>query len=364
MIMTDHQSDRPLRRGWTTGACAAAAAKAATRALLGGGFPDPVSITLPKGQKPSFALSRQVLADGRATAGVIKDAGDDPDITDGAEVVVSVEASEPGGGVAFKAGEGVGTVTLPGLPLAVGEPAINPAPRRMIAEALQAVAGEFGAAVDFTVTVSIPGGERLAEKTLNGRLGIRGGLSVLGTTGVVVPYSCSAWVASIHQGVDVARATGLDHIAGATGSNSEAAVKALHGLPEEGLIGMGDFAGGLFKYLRRHPVPRLTVAGGFAKMVKLAQGHLDLHSARSKVDFRQLAGLLEGLEAPVEAVRRARTANTAAEVLGIARSLNLPLAEQVARQAREVALANLDDTIAVDAVVFDRDGGLVGHAGP
>ncbi len=362
--MTDHHSDSPLRRGWTTGACAAAAAKAAARALLGGGFPDPVSVTLPKGQKPSFALSRQVLADGRATAGVIKDAGDDPDITDGAEVVVSVEASEPGGGVAFKAGEGVGTVTLPGLPLAVGEPAINPAPRRMIAEALRAMADEFGAAADFTVTVSIPGGERLAEKTLNGRLGIRGGLSVLGTTGVVVPYSCSAWVASIHQGVDVARATGLDHIAGATGSTSEAAVKVLHGLPEEALIGMGDFAGGLFKYLRGHPVPRLTVAGGFAKMVKLAQGHLDLHSAKSKIDFRQLAGLLEGFEAPVEAVRRARAANTAVEVLEMARGLDLPLGDMVAARVRNEALRHVGCTMAVDAVVFDRDGGLVGHAGP
>ncbi|MEE9545455.1 MAG: cobalt-precorrin-5B (C(1))-methyltransferase [Rhodospirillales bacterium] len=362
--MTDHHSDSPLRRGWTTGACAAAAAKAAARALLGGGFPDPVSVTLPKGQKPSFALSRQVLADGRATAGVIKDAGDDPDITDGAEVVVSVEASEPGGGVAFKAGEGVGTVTLPGLPLAVGEPAINPAPRRMIAEALRAVADEFGAAADFTVTVSIPGGERLAEKTLNGRLGIRGGLSVLGTTGVVVPYSCSAWVASIHQGVDVARATSLAHMAGATGSTSEAAVKVLHGLPEEALIGMGDFAGGLFKYLRGHPVPRLTVAGGFAKMVKLAQGHLDLHSAKSKIDFRQLAGLLEGFEAPVEAVRRARAANTAVEVLEMARGLDLPLGDMVAARVRDEALGHIGCTMAVDAVVFDRDGGLVGHAGP
>ncbi len=362
--MTDHHSGRPLRRGWTTGACAAAAAKAAAHALLGGGFPDPVSVTLPKGQKPSFALSRQVLADGRATAGVIKDAGDDPDITDGAEVVVSVVASEPGDGVTFKAGKGVGTVTLPGLPLAVGEPAINPAPRRMIAEALKTVADEFGAAADFTLTVSIPGGERLAEKTLNGRLGIRGGLSVLGTTGVVVPYSCSAWIASIHQGVDVARATGLDHIAGATGSNSEAAVKVLHGLPEEALIGMGDFAGGLFKYLRGHPVPRLTVAGGFAKMCKLAQGRLDLHSAKSRVDTDALAEMAAFLGAPAEAVAFARAANTAAEVLEMARGLDLPLGDMVAARAREVVLANLDGAIAVDVAVFGREGKLAGHAGP
>src|SRR5207253_5935355 len=137
---------------------------------------------------------------------------------------------------------------------------------------------------DVTVTIAIPGGERLAERTMNGRLGIVGGLSVLGTTGIVVPYSCSSWIHAIRRGIDVARAAGIDHIAAATGTTSERAVQRLYDLPEHALIDMGDFVGGTLKYLRRHPMPRLTLAGGFAKIAKLAQGDLDLHSSRSRVD--------------------------------------------------------------------------------
>ena len=129
----------------------------------------------------------------------------------------------------------------------------------------------------------------MAAKTLNARLGIVGGLSILGTTGVVIPYSCAAWIASIHNGIDVARATGLTHVAGATGRTSEAAVKALYDLPETALLDMGDFVGGTLKYLRTHPVPRVTIAGGIAKITKLAQGMLDLHSARGRVELGALA---------------------------------------------------------------------------
>ena len=178
----------------------------------------------------------------------------------------------------FHAGEGVGTITLEGLQLPPGEAAINTVPRRMIADALSEIAGHLP---DVAVTISIPGGEELAKRTMNARLGIVGGLSILGTTGIVVPYSCSAWIHSIHRGIDVARAAGLTHIAAATGSTSERAVQVLHGLPEIALIDMGDFVGGTLKYLRRHPVPRLTLAGGFAKLAKLGQGALDLHSGRS-----------------------------------------------------------------------------------
>ncbi|HET9019900.1 MAG TPA: cobalt-precorrin-5B (C(1))-methyltransferase, partial [Acetobacteraceae bacterium] len=255
----------PLRRGWTTGACATAAAKAAGAALLTGDFPDPVEITLPRGQRVAFALAETRRDGGAATAGVVKDAGDDPDVTHGALVRATVRAAPPGSGVLFRAGPGVGTVTRPGLPLPPGEPAINPVPRQMIRAAL----AEIGLA-DAEVTISVQDGEKLAGRTLNGRLGIVGGLSILGTTGIVVPYSCAAWIAGIHQGIDVARNAGITHVAGATGRGSEAAVRALHRLPEIALIDMGDFVGGMLKHLRTHPVPRVTIAGGVAKMTKLA----------------------------------------------------------------------------------------------
>ena len=159
----------------------------------------------------------------------------------------------------------------------------------MIKTAIGEAARLYGTAGDVIVEISIPCGEEIAKRTLNARLGIIGGLSILGTTGIVVPFSCAAWIDTIHRGIDVARAAGLDHVAGSTGSTSEAAVKALHGLPEIALIEMGDFAGGMLKYLRRHAIPKVTIAGGYAKMTKLGQGLLDLHSKRGEVDLPWLA---------------------------------------------------------------------------
>src|SRR5579863_7226259 len=353
-----------LRRGWTTGACAAAAARAAFAALLTGRFPDPVTIRLPRGEMPSFALALAELGEGNARAGIIKDAGDDPDVTHGALIIAELAWTALGSGVRFRAGEGVGTVTRPGLPLAVGEPAINPAPRAMIREALADVAEANGAMPpDVTVTITIPGGERLAERTMNTRLGIVGGLSVLGTTGIVLPYSCASWIHAIHRGIDVARAAGLDHVAAATGATSERAVQRLYDLPEYALIDMGDFVGGTLKYLRRRPIARLTLAGGFAKLAKLASGHLDLHSSRSRVDGAALARQLAGLGADRAAVAAAGSSDSAAEILVIAGARGMALAEAVASQAREVALATLSGDTAVEVAIVDRAGDLLARVG-
>jgi cobalt-precorrin-5B (C1)-methyltransferase len=350
-----------LRRGWTTGACAAAAARAAYESLRTGRFPDPVTITLPGGARPRFALALAERDGDEARAGIVKDAGDDPDVTHGALIISAIRPGAPGTGITYRAGPGVGTVTRPGLPLAVGEPAINPGPRRIIEATLIEAAGR-GAAPDLVVTVSIPGGEALAAKTMNGRLGIVGGLSVLGTTGIVIPYSCSSWIHSIHSGIDVARAAGISHIAAATGSTSEAAAARLHGLPEIALIDMGDFVGATLKYLRRCPVARLTLAGGFGKLAKLAEGHLDLHSSRSRVDLDHLADRLAATGAPPERVAAARDAAGAGEVLTLAGPEGAAaLARRIAGEAREVALATLAGGIAIDVAVVDRNGTLLAH---
>ena len=351
-----------LRRGWTTGACAAAATKAAYLALLTGRFPDPISIALPRGQRPSFDLVERGLRRDQAVAAVIKDAGDDPDVTHGARIRVTVRRGEPGTGVIFVAGEGVGVVTRPGLPIAVGEPAINPAPRQLIRDLVAEIARDQGDAGGVEATIAIPGGEILAKRTTNGRLGIVGGLSILGTTGVVVPYSCSAWIHSIHRGIDVARASGLDHVAAATGSTSERAVQLLYGLPETALIDMGDFVGGTLKYLRRHPIARVTLAGGFGKLAKLAMGHLDLHSSRSTVDLPALAAWLAEHGAASALIDDARGASSAGQVLQLALDGGLPLADDVARRAREVALDQLAGGIALEVLIFDRAGVLIGRA--
>ncbi len=350
----------PLRRGWTTGSCAAAAAKAAFTALLTGRFPDPVSIVLPGGATAAFALADASCDGDSARAAIVKDAGDDPDVTHGALVRAELRLLPPGSGIRFRAGEGIGTVTRPGLPLPPGEPAINPVPRRMIADALTDVAG--GTVPDALVTLSIPGGARLAERTLNGRLGIVGGLSILGTTGIVVPFSCAAWIDTIRRGVDVARAMGLPHVAGSTGATSERAVQALHGLPEVALIEMGDFAGGMLKYLRDHPVPRVTVAGGVAKLAKLGQGRLDLHSSRGRIDLDALSEVARAAGGDEALSARIAAANTAAEAFAAASQAGVALGDAVAAQAWQVAAAVLagSDT-ELELVLFDRDGAMQGR---
>ncbi|MFJ8668382.1 cobalt-precorrin-5B (C(1))-methyltransferase [Streptomyces sp. NPDC093600] len=354
-----------LRPGWTTGACATAATTAAYTALLTGEFPDPVTITLPKGDRPAFALAAEERTGDHAMAGIVKDAGDDPDVTHGALVRSTVRILPAGSGVVFRAGPGVGTVTLPGLPLDVGEPAINPVPRRMMREHVAEVAAAHGASGDVEITVSIDHGEEIARSTWNPRIGILGGLSVLGTTGIVVPYSCSAWIDSIRRGVDVARAAGLTHVAGCTGSTSERTVTTLCDLPEIALLDMGDFAGAVLKYVRRHPVDRLTICGGFAKLSKLAAGHLDLHSARSQVDKGFLAALARSGGASEDLAARIAGANTGLEALRLCEAAGVPLGDLVAATARDEALAVLRGApVVVDVVCVDRAGTVVGRSAP
>jgi cobalt-precorrin-5B (C1)-methyltransferase len=356
MVNSKAKPQKELRRGWTTGACATAATKAAFAALVTGNFPNPVDIILPKGERASFPLALNELGQGYARAGIIKDAGDDPDVTHGATIIAKV--SRVGTGVTFRAGEGVGTITKPGLPLAPGEPAINPVPRQMMIKEVEDIAKKHAVPADVEIEISIPGGETIAAKTWNARLGILGGLSILGTTGIVHPYSCSAWIHSIHRGIDVARATGVSHVAGSTGSTSEEAVRKLYRLPMDALIDMGDFAGGMLKYLRNHPVPRVTIAGGFGKITKLAQGALDLHSGRSQVDFDWLARLM-----PEHVREQTRKANISLEVELLARRVGFDLPRRVAKSAAGTVREVLKDApVEADIVIVGRDGEIIGRA--
>ncbi|EAQ01447.1 cobalt-precorrin-6A synthase [Pseudooceanicola batsensis HTCC2597] len=343
-------STRPpaLRRGWTTGACATAATRAALIGLWRGEWPETVRITLPRGERPGFTVAHRAEGPGWAEAGIVKDAGDDPDVTHGALVIARVSASA--GGVVFAAGAGVGTVTRPGLPIPPGEPAINPVPRQMMQAVIADLAAREGRAPDVTVTIAVPGGEELAGKTWNPRLGIEGGLSILGTTGIVRPFSCAAWIASIHRGIDVARASGLTHVAGCTGATSERAVQAALGLPDHAMLDMGDFAGGMLKYLRRHPVERVTIGGGLGKLTKLAQGATDLHSGRSQVDFDALAAVLG----------RPDLAG-AGTVLEVHQRHGPPLVDWIVTAAQARAQAMLPGA-RVDVIAVDRAGTVVGRS--
>lgn len=341
-----------LRRGWTTGACATAATKAALMRLWGGRFPAEVGITLPRGETPVFPLALAEVGPDWAQAGITKDAGDDPDVTHGALIVVKVSASK--GGVAFHAGEGVGVVTKPGLPIAVGEPAVNPVPRQMMQDVVAEMAAKHAQPENINIEISVPGGAELAQKTWNPRLGITGGLSILGTTGVVRPFSCAAWIASIHRGIDVARADGLTHVAGCTGATSEKVVQGLYDLPDHAMLDMGDFAGGMLKYLTKHSVPRVTIGGGIGKLTKLAQGATDLHSSRSQIDFDQLAAMVGN-----PAVAKANTALEALQIAGP------DMAEIITSQALKSVTDRFDGAgMIFDVVAVDRAGNIVGRAGP
>jgi cobalt-precorrin-5B (C1)-methyltransferase len=293
-------------------------------------------------------------------ASIVNDAGDDPDVTHGATITTTVRLLPKHAGIVFKAGDGVGTVTKPGLPLAVGEPAINPAPRAMIKDNLVRLAQSLGVPhhLDLEIEISVANGAEIAKRTWNTRLGIVGGLSILGTTGIVRPFSCSAWIASIHRGIDVARATGVTHALAATGSTSEAAARQLYDFPAVAQLDMGDFFGGMLKYLRNHPLPQLTIAGGFAKLTKLAQGALDLHSDRSQVDFRRLAGWCDGLVDDIEKIRSAQTALAALALAGPR------LAQIIADKARDKACSQLHGApIDIEVIVVSRTGDVIGRAG-
>jgi cobalt-precorrin-5B (C1)-methyltransferase len=355
------ETPHPLRYGYTTGACATAVSMAAACRLLAGLELDQVAITLPRGQRPVFRLAYCRLIAAGAEAATVKDAGDDPDVTHGALIFAQVALSEPPG-VRFHAGPGVGTVTRPGLPIPPGEPAINPTPRRMMSEHLMRLATEQGYRGGFEVAIGIENGAALALKTLNPRLGIVGGLSILGTTGIVRPFSCSAYVASIQQAIEVARANGLAHIVACTGAASEQTMRSHYALPDLALIEMGDFAGAVLKHLRRAPVSRLTLAGGFGKISKLAAGHLDLHSRSSSVDLALLAVEAAALGADAALQEAMRTANTSQQALALAHAAGLPLGDRICVMARDQSRAILPSTVAVEVWATDRQGRSVGHA--
>lgn len=385
-----------LKTGLTTGTCATACCMAAAQGLLANKFPEAVDVQLPKGKIVRLQIeSYETLNEGRCIrASTIKDAGDDPDVTHGATVFVELSLSdvplkevegssdvaedslgkveapsyvvEDSPDIIFKSARGVGTVTREGLVLPVGEPAINPVPRRMMSEHLRKSALTYRYQGGFEVAIGIENGENIALKTMNPRLGIVGGLSILGTTGIVRPYSCSAYIASIHQGIDVARANGISHIAATTGSTSEAAIKAHYHLHDMALIEMGDFVGAVLKHLRHRPIKRVSLCGGFGKMTKLANGHMDLNSRASAIDFEQLANWAQECGASPTLQSEIRSANTSMQALSLCQQQQIELGSVVCqkalKQARQVLSKLPLSELSLEVWVVDRQGHFVGSA--
>jgi cobalt-precorrin-5B (C1)-methyltransferase len=303
-----------LRYGYTTGACATAATRGALLALICQRRYTEATITLPGGQVVTFNLHSCTFGESEGWASVIKDAGDDPDVTHQAEVCARVTWG-PGPGVTFRRGAGVGLVTRKGLPVPPGEPAINPVPRQMMAATVAEVLSARGLAErGVVVEVSVPGGEELAKKTFNPRLGIVGGISILGTTGIVVPYSTAAWLASVLQGIDVAVAGGYRELVLAVGARGERLARRLLGGPEESFVQVGPFFGEALRHCAAVGVRKATLATMVGKLAKFAAGNESVHSSGSQQDFAFLADLARAAGAGPELAERVAGANTALEV--------------------------------------------------
>lgn len=347
------QAATGLRTGWTTGTCASAAAKAAVIGLVGGVVPERVEVALPGGRRVAFDVTDRRHG-APAVAAVVKDAGDDPDVTDGAHVTVAATAGRAG--LTLLAGSGVGTVTLPGLGLPVGAPAINPVPQRMICQAVAEVTD-----IPLVLTVSVPGGEQMAARTSNARLGIVGGISILGTTGIVRPFSTAAWRASVVQQVDVAAAQGLGHVVLSTGGRTDAAAQRLFpDLPPVAFVEVGDFTGIALRRAAAAGVGRVSFVGMAGKIAKLAAGVLMTHYRRSKVDTGLLAEVAGACGAPPEVVTAAAATATArhfAEAC-VAAGAMAPLAE-LCRRAADMATRHTAGAVAVEVVMVDFDGDAV-----
>jgi cobalt-precorrin-5B (C1)-methyltransferase len=361
---TGRQPEPLLRTGFTTGACAAAAARAATRALLTGRPVGEVAVDLPGLPGVVFATKCLELAPERATCSTIKDAGDDPDVTHGAEIWATAVWSREQG-VRLFGGPGVGVVTRPGLPVPPGEPAINPGPRRMITRAVLAeAAGHLDGDRGLAITISVPAGEALAAQTFTPRLGIVGGISILGTTGIVRPYSVSAYRASIYVELKVASASGSPRAVLTTGRRSEAYVRALNpGWPEWSIVDVGDHMDYALKQVRRLAFEEAVISGMIGKISKLAQGRTYIHVDDGMVNMDFLADVTREIGADAGLADRVRRANTAHHAQVLLRGAGQAgLERRLAELAAGQVSAFLGGRAAVQVLLFHLHGELLAKA--
>lgn len=353
-----------MRNGFSTSACAAASASAGIQTLLIGKALDEVTIDLPAMRGVRFNLVRCERQGEGVLCGVIKDAGDDPDVTNGLEIQALVELNaEPG--LTLLGGVGVGVVTLPGLPVDVGEHAINPGSRRLIRKVVQdtlkALEAESG--LGLRVTVQVPDGEKIAQQTMNPKLGIVGGISILGTDGLVRPYSLPTFRTSIYYEMNVAREAGYTAIALATGKRSAAYLRDF--LRDErglGVLDVGDELGYPMKQARKFGFKKVTLGGMVGKFSKLAQGRFQTHVQEGEVNFEFLAEVAAALGAPRELCERILTARTAHQVQGWLAEISIRLEPELARRAAQKAALELGGGITAQTVIFSLDGKLLAKA--
>lgn len=350
-----------LRRGWTTGACATAAVKAALYGMIHQQSLESINIDLPTIKNVNFALHCHEFSYQHGFASVIKDAGDDPDVTHGLEICADIRPINDADRTdypIFCAGDGVGIVTMSGLPIAVGEASITPKPRQMMIDNIKQIQG-YDKNLHYQITISIPNGEEITKQTWNGRLGVKGGLSILGTTGIVIPYSCSAWIHAIHRGIDVAVANNIKHISAGTGKTSQALLENHYGFDQHSVIDMGDFIGATIKYIQKTNIESLHIVGGIGKMAKCAQGAMDLHSNRSQLDVKNMVNLLYdgGFQGDIE--HHYHEFATAMQFYELAQTQHINIAPIIAKRAQQHLLARCHHPLHIKITIINRIGDIL-----
>jgi cobalt-precorrin-5B (C1)-methyltransferase len=366
MMEVAEKKPKGTRKGFTTGACSAAAARAAMKGLLEGVVPEHIECVLPNGEVVTFQIQDGFCENGIAHAVVEKDAGDDPDCTHLARLTADVCWIDEPNIVRLKGGEGVGQVTRKGLGLPVGDAAINPVPRKNIEQNIRLIAAELLKMKGVQVTISVPKGEEMAKKTLNYRLGIIGGISILGTTGIVHPYSTAAFRASVVQGVEVAANQGQKSVVLTTGGRTEKFVmRELPELDESCFVQMGDFLTPAIDTANSCGIEQIIIGGMVGKLTKMAQGETITHAGRNPVNVELVADIARAAGAPedvclaIAAQETARYASECMEELGLEYEFHVELAKRV--------IATLENRypnrFRIVVLVCDFDGNKLAEAG-
>ena len=360
--MTEQESKEKLRTGFTTGTASTASAKAAVLAIINQKKIESVEVTLPKGDSITIKIQSCKFDEKKATCSVIKDGGDDPDVTHGAEIVVAVSLSANTNQIEIDGGEGVGIVTKPGLGLEINKPAINPVPKKMITENVSAVTQDILKKNGIKIIISVPKGKELALKTDNPRLGIIGGISILGTSGIVIPYSTASFAASIRQNIDVSLAMGNDTLVLTTGGRSEEFSKKIIDLPEHSFVQMGDFSGYTIQQCAKKEIKKAYVAGFIGKLAKMAAGVKQTHVKGSKVDTNFLAELAQSCGANQTTTEQIRKANTARHVQDIIIENKVDgFFNKVCSEVYKHMRDHSEEKVPIDVILFDFDGKILGR---
>lgn len=362
-MIKEPENVEQLRHGYTTGANATAGAKGALTALITQKKQTESTIVLPIGETVTFTLVNCYFHDQSVTVELIKDGGDDPDATHGATIQVTVSWADELG-VHIDGGKGVGRVTKEGLPIPVGQAAINPVPRKMIKETVEETLKTFNIRRGVRVIVSVPEGEEIAKKTLNGRLGIVGGISILGTRGTVKPFSHSSYKASIALAVNVALAKQIEHLVITTGGRSEKyGMQAYPNLPEEAFVQMGDFVGFTLKLCKKKKIKKVTMVGMLGKFSKIAQGEMNVHARKSSIDFNFIAQVAKEVGVEDSMLANIRKANTAMQVGNmLAENGYMDFFEKICVYCNQESLKYIDGGITVETMIYTLQGELLGRA--